>query len=30
MKSGWKRDWKLRQIVDANPEWEDLFDKING
>src|SRR4029453_10930272 len=22
----WKRNWKLRQIVDANPEWRDLFD----
>ena len=25
----WKRNWKLRQIIDANPDWEDLFDKIN-
>ena len=25
----WKRNWKLRQIIEANPDWEDLFDKIN-
>lgn len=25
----WKRNWKLRQIIDANPEWRDLFDDIN-
>ncbi len=25
----WNRNWKLRQIMDANPEWEDLFEKIN-
>ena len=25
----WKRNWKLRQIIDVNPDWEDLFDKIN-
>ena len=25
----WNRNWKLRQIIDANPDWEDLFDKIN-
>jgi len=25
----WNRNWKLRQIMDANPDWEDLFDKIN-
>ena len=24
-----KRNWKLRQIVDMNPNWEDLFDRIN-
>ena len=26
----WNRNWKLRQIMDANPDWEDLFDKINN
>ena len=26
----WKRNWKLRRIVDANPEWEDLFETILG
>jgi putative endonuclease len=25
----WKRNWKLRQIMDMNPEWRDLFDDIN-
>jgi putative endonuclease len=25
----WKRNWKLRQIVDANPEWRDLFDDMH-
>jgi len=22
----WNRNWKLRQIMDANPDWEDLFE----
>lgn len=26
----WHRNWKLRQILDANPDWSDLFDKINS
>jgi putative endonuclease len=25
----WNRNWKLRQIMDANPEWQDLFETIN-
>ena len=25
----WKRNWKLRQIMDVNPEWRDLFEDIN-
>ena len=25
----WKRNWKLRQIMELNPEWHDLFDTIN-
>ena len=25
----WKRNWKLRLIVEANPEWRDLFETIN-
>jgi putative endonuclease len=25
----WKRNWKLRQIIEMNPEWRDLFDDIN-
>ena len=26
----WKRVWKLRLISEANPEWDDLFDSLNG
>jgi len=26
----WKRNWKLRQIMDVNPDWNDLFDAINA
>ena len=25
----WKRNWKLRQIMDQNPDWRDLFDDLN-
>ena len=25
----WKRNWKLRQIMTANPDWYDLFETIN-
>ena len=25
----WNRNWKLRQIMDSNPNWEDLFDKVH-
>lgn len=24
----WNRNWKLRQIMDMNPEWEDLYEEI--
>ena len=24
----WKRNWKLRQIMDMNPEWKDLYEEI--
>ena len=24
----WKRNWKLRQIMDVNPEWNDLYNEI--
>ena len=24
----WKRDWKLRLIEEANPDWRDLFTDI--
>ena len=26
----WKRVWKLRLISEANPEWNDLYDDLNG
>jgi putative endonuclease len=26
----WNRVWKLRLISEANPEWIDLFETING
>jgi putative endonuclease len=25
----WNRNWKLRQIIDSNPDWLDLFETIN-
>jgi len=28
--NNWNRDWKLRLIADANPEWNDLYDQINS
>ena len=24
----WQRNWKLRLIMEANPDWEDLFETI--
>jgi len=24
----WNRNWKLRQIIDMNPEWDDLYETI--
>lgn len=24
----WKRDWKIKRIVEFNPEWIDLYDDI--
>ena len=29
MIKAWNRSWKLRQIIEANPDWDDLFDTIN-
>ena len=26
----WNRQWKIRLIESANPEWIDLFDRANG
>ncbi|RDV06218.1 GIY-YIG nuclease family protein [Sphingorhabdus pulchriflava] len=26
----WKRAWKLRMIVEANPNWDDLYLGLNG
>ena len=25
----WKRNWKLRQIMELNPQWRDLFEDLN-
>jgi putative endonuclease len=27
---GWKRVWKTRLISEANPQWYDLYESING
>jgi putative endonuclease len=27
---GWKRKWKLELIEDSNPEWDDLYETLNG
>lgn len=24
----WKRDWKIKRIVEMNPDWKDLYDDI--
>ncbi|MPZ10206.1 MAG: GIY-YIG nuclease family protein [Kiloniellaceae bacterium] len=26
----WPRAWKIRLIERANPEWADLYDRLNG
>ena len=26
----WHRDWKIRHIEESNPDWDDLWDTING
>jgi putative endonuclease len=26
----WRRDWKIELVEAANPEWDNLFDRING
>ena len=26
----WKRGWKLKRIVDFNPDWQDLYASICG
>jgi putative endonuclease len=26
----WPRAWKIRLIERGNPEWEDLYDRVNG
>jgi len=25
----WPRAWKVRLIHEANPDWDDLFEKLN-
>ena len=24
----WKREWKVKRIVEMNPEWRDLYDDV--
>ena len=24
----WRRDWKVKRIVEMNPDWKDLYDDI--
>ena len=26
----WRRDWKLQLIETANPQWNDLYETLNG
>jgi putative endonuclease len=26
----WSRAWKIQLIEKVNPEWEDLYDRLNG
>ena len=26
----WPRAWKIRLIESGNPEWDDLYDRLNG
>jgi putative endonuclease len=26
----WSRAWKVRLILDANPEWRDLYEELNN
>jgi putative endonuclease len=26
----WKRNWKLRIIIENNPEWKDLYNELVG
>ena len=26
----WSRAWKVRVILDMNPDWSDLFDTLNA
>lgn len=25
----WKREWKLKRIEEMNPDWADMYEKIN-
>jgi len=24
----WKRDWKIKRIIEMNPDWNDLYNDI--
>ncbi len=25
----WKRAWKVRRVLESNPEWKDLYEQLN-
>ncbi len=27
--NAWKRAWKVKRILEQNPEWQDLYEEIN-
>lgn len=26
----WNRDWKVKRIVEVNPDWNDLYETLNN
>lgn len=26
----WRREWKIKQVEELNPEWRDLYNALNG
>jgi predicted GIY-YIG superfamily endonuclease len=29
MIKAWNRNWKMRQIMEMNPDWDDLFERFH-